>query len=74
MVIDKTIYHAKGGVPELGTELHCILNLAVQYAFVYTALALVSTYADLRLGNRSGVVLGLRSALVHTREGREDRQ
>ena len=42
MVIDKTIYHAKGGVPELGTELHCILNLAVQYAFVYTALALVS--------------------------------
>jgi len=66
VVIDKTIYHAKGGVPELGTELHCILNLAVQYAFVYTALALVSTYADLRLGNRSGVVLGLRSALVQS--------
>jgi hypothetical protein len=67
VVIDRTIYHAKDEkVLELGTELQCIINLAVQYAFVYTALALVSTYADLRLGNRSGVVLGLRSALMQS--------
>jgi len=60
----RTVYHAKDEVPETGTPLYCCLNLATQYFFVYTALALVSTYADLRLGNRSPMVAGLRSVLA----------
>jgi len=60
----RTVYHAKDEVPEQGTPLYCCINLAVQYFFVYTALALVSTYADLRLGNRSPMVAGLRSVLA----------
>lgn len=60
----RTIYHAKDEVPPLGTCLYSCINLGVQYFFVYTGLALVTTYADLRLGGRSGLVAGLRSALA----------
>lgn len=60
----RTVYHAKEEVPELGTQLFCCVNLTLQYFFIYTALALVSTYADLRLGGRSAVVSGLKSVLA----------
>jgi hypothetical protein len=60
----RTVYHAKEEVPELGTQLYCCVNLTLQYFFIYTALALVSTYADLRLGVRSAVVSGLKSVLT----------